>query len=104
METSADNFEKRGRTAAKKAGGTANKMRSDAAPAVRRVAGQAWEGVEQGLNAIDDTARKARDISVKASNSIVAYTKKRPVKALAIAAASGALLHAALKVFTPAGD
>jgi hypothetical protein len=104
MATTSDNIQKRGRAAAKKARGASGKLRSEAAPVVRRVSGQAWEGVEQSLEAIDDKARKARDASVKASKTVVAYTKKKPIRALAIAAASGALLHAALNVFRPSRE
>jgi ElaB/YqjD/DUF883 family membrane-anchored ribosome-binding protein len=104
MATTSDNLQKRGRAATKKARGAAAKVRSDAAPVIKRVSGQAWEGLGQGLEAIDDKARQARDASVKASKSVVAYTKKKPIRALAIAAASGALLHAALNIFRPSRE
>ena len=104
MGTPPDDLQKRGRAGAKKATGTANEGRNDAAPMLMRVSGRAWEGVKQGLDAIDDTAHKAREASVKASKSIVAYTRKKPVKALAIAAASGALLHAAVRMLKPTRD
>jgi ElaB/YqjD/DUF883 family membrane-anchored ribosome-binding protein len=104
METTAGTLQKRGRAAAKKAKRAINKVRNDAVPMLKRMSGHAWQGVEQGLEAIDDTAQQARDVSKKASKSIVAYTRKKPVKALAIAAASGILLHAAVKAFKPARD
>jgi ElaB/YqjD/DUF883 family membrane-anchored ribosome-binding protein len=93
MGTSTDNLQKRGRAAAKKATGAAKEIRSGLAPAIKR-----------GAQTITDKARQVHDLSVNATNSVVAYTKKKPVKALAIAAASGALLHAALKVITPSED
>jgi hypothetical protein len=101
MGTPPDDLQKRGRAGAK---GTPNEVRNDAAPMLARVSGRAWEGVKQGLDAIDDTAQQAREASVKASKSIVAYTRKKPVRALAIAAASGALLHAAVRMFKPTRD
>lgn len=104
MGTSADNLQKRGRVPPNRARKTANTIRGNAAPVIKRAAGQALAGVKQGLDAITDKARQASDVSVNASDSIVAYAKKKPVKALAIAAASGALLHAALKVLTPSRD
>jgi hypothetical protein len=104
MAMTSAKLEKQGRAAAKKAKGAATKMRSEAVPVAKRVAGQAWEGVKGGLEAIDGSARQARDVSVKASKSVVAYTKKKPIRALAIAAASGALLHAAVNVFRPSRD
>ena len=100
MATTADNLQKRGLAATKKARGAASKVRGDAAPLIGRVSGQAWEGVERGLQ----KARRARDASVKASKTVVAYTRKKPIRALAIAAASGALLHAALNVLRPSRE
>ena len=100
MATTSDNLQKRGLAATKKARGAASKVGSESAPLLRRVSGQAWEGVEQGL----EKARRARDASVKASKKVVVYTKKKPIRALAIAAASGALLHAALNVFRPSRE
>jgi len=47
---------------------------------------------------------QAREAASAGSDSIVAYTKANPVKALAIAVASGALLYAAVKAFTPPRD
>jgi ElaB/YqjD/DUF883 family membrane-anchored ribosome-binding protein len=104
MGTSDENLGKQGRAAAKRVKRSANKVRSDAAPVIKRAAGQAMTEAKQGMGAIADKARQARDVSVRTSKSIVAYTRKKPVKALAIAAASGALLHAALNAFTPSDD
>jgi hypothetical protein len=59
---------------------------------------------KQALDAITDMASQARDVASNASESIVAYTKKNPVKALVIAAASGALLYAAIKARSPSRD
>jgi ElaB/YqjD/DUF883 family membrane-anchored ribosome-binding protein len=58
----------------------------------------------QGLDAITEMAGQARDVASSASDSIVTYTKKNPIKALAIAAASGALLYAAIKAMLPSRD
>jgi len=101
MASSSNKLPKRRRTTAKKVKGALSKARDGGAPTIRRASGQAWEGVEQGLGAIDETARRAHEVSRKASKTVVAYTKKKPIKALAIAAASGALLHAALNIFRP---
>ena len=56
---------------------------------------------EQGLDAITDMTSQARDVALNAGDSIVAYTKKNPVKALTIAATAGALLYAAIKALAP---
>jgi ElaB/YqjD/DUF883 family membrane-anchored ribosome-binding protein len=85
-------------------------VRSEAGGAVRRGSRRAQSMGKQGLNSITDMASqrsiadmasKARDVASNASESIVAYTKKNPGKALAIAAASGALLYAAIKALSP---
>lgn len=94
--------------AAKDAGTTlSNKvddLRSDAAPALTKLVGRAQSMGKQGVDNISDMASQARDAASNASDSIVAYTKENPVKALTIAAASGALLYAAIKALTPSRD
>jgi len=79
-------------------------VRSEAGTAVRRSSRQIQSASQQGLRAISEMASQARDAASNASVSIVAYTKKNPVKALAIAAASGALLYAAVKALSPSRD
>jgi hypothetical protein len=59
---------------------------------------------KQGLDAISDAVGQARDVASDASDSIIAYTKKNPATALAIAALSGALLYAAIKALSPSRD
>ena len=56
------------------------------------------------LDTMTEMAGQARDVASNASDSIAAYTKKNPVKALAIAAASGALLYAVIKALSPSPD
>jgi ElaB/YqjD/DUF883 family membrane-anchored ribosome-binding protein len=77
---------------------------SEAGPALSKVAARAQSMGRQGIDAISDMASQARDAASDATDSIVSYTKKNPVKALAIAAASGALLYAAIKALTPQRD
>jgi ElaB/YqjD/DUF883 family membrane-anchored ribosome-binding protein len=79
-------------------------VRSEAGTAVRRGSRRAQSMGKQGLNAITDMASQAHDVVSNASESIVAYTKKNPGKTLAIAAASGALLYAAIKALAPSRD
>jgi hypothetical protein len=50
-----------------------------------------------GISAVGDMASQALDAATDASDSILAYTKKNPAKALAIAAVGGALLFALAK-------
>lgn len=55
------------------------------------------ESTVAGNLAKTSQALAARDMAAGTADSIVSYTKKNPVKALAIAAASGAILYAAIK-------
>jgi ElaB/YqjD/DUF883 family membrane-anchored ribosome-binding protein len=87
--------------AATQAGNTlSNKVedtRSDAGPAIQRVVGRVQSMSRHGVEAVGEMATKVRDAASNTSDSIVAYTKKKPANALAIAAASGALLYAVIK-------
>jgi ElaB/YqjD/DUF883 family membrane-anchored ribosome-binding protein len=79
-------------------------VRSEAGAALNRGQRAVQSATKQGLNAITEMAGQAREVASNASGSIVGYTKKNPVKALAIAAASGALLYAAIKALSPSQD
>lgn len=79
-------------------------VRSDAGTAVKKGARRVQAARQQGLDAISDMAGQARDVASNATDSIVAYTKKNPVKALAIAAASGAVLYTMIKALSPSRD
>ena len=84
MGISAGNHQKRGRAAARRSKGKAQGTRGEAASGIKRAARQA------GKASVRSTTR-----------SIAAYAREKRIKALAIAAASVALLHAAIKVLTP---
>jgi ElaB/YqjD/DUF883 family membrane-anchored ribosome-binding protein len=75
-----------------------------AVPTIRKAAGRAQSTAQQSFDAIGDFAEQARDMAGSATDSIVSYTKNNPVKALAIAAASGAVLYAAIKAFRSYND
>jgi ElaB/YqjD/DUF883 family membrane-anchored ribosome-binding protein len=79
-------------------------VRSQAGTAVRKSSRRVQAAGEQGLNAITEMVSQARDAASNTSDLIVAYTKKNPVKSLAIAAASGALLYAAIKAVSASRD
>lgn len=87
-----------------KQGQTIANLGGDAVPAIRKVTNQALALGKQGIDAVSDAWAQARDTAVDASDSIVAYTKKNPVKALAFAAASGALLYAIIQALTAERD
>jgi ElaB/YqjD/DUF883 family membrane-anchored ribosome-binding protein len=89
MSATADNL-------AQKAQGAAGKA---ADMTIRKVGARAKATANQGFDAIGDIADQARDMAANATDSVVSYTKKNPLTALAIAAASGAVLYAALKTY-----
>jgi len=79
-------------------------LRGEAVPALNKAVSRAQAMGRQSIDAIGDLASQARDAAANASDSVVAYTRRNPVTALAIAAASGALLYAAIKALTPSRD
>jgi ElaB/YqjD/DUF883 family membrane-anchored ribosome-binding protein len=68
-----------------------------AAPLIRKAGDRAQSTMRQGFDAINDFAGQARDAATSATDSVVGYTKANPLKALAIAAASGALIYTAIR-------
>jgi ElaB/YqjD/DUF883 family membrane-anchored ribosome-binding protein len=68
-----------------------------AVSAVRNVSRRTQSTIQQGFDTFSDIADQARDMAANTADSIVSYTKRNPVQALAIAAASGALLYVAIK-------
>ena len=94
------NLSKYGQTIADKV----DDLRGEAAPALKKAVSRAQSMSRQGIDTISDMASQARDAASNASDSLLAYTRKNPVTALAIAVASGALLYAAVKAFTPSRD
>jgi ElaB/YqjD/DUF883 family membrane-anchored ribosome-binding protein len=84
--------------------GKIDELRTEAGPALTQASNRARSTARQGWDSITDTARQARDVTSNAADSIVSYTKKNPAMALAIAAASGALLYAAIKALAPSRD
>jgi ElaB/YqjD/DUF883 family membrane-anchored ribosome-binding protein len=74
-----------------------DEIRSDAAPGLRQTAARVQAMGKQGFDSLSDVAARARDTVSSTSESIISYTKENPVKALAIAAASGALLATVVK-------
>jgi ElaB/YqjD/DUF883 family membrane-anchored ribosome-binding protein len=81
-----------------------NDIPGNVAPALAKAVSRTQAMGKQSIRAVSDMASQVRDATSNASDSIVAYTKKNPVTALAIAAATGALLYAAIKALTPSRD
>jgi ElaB/YqjD/DUF883 family membrane-anchored ribosome-binding protein len=104
MESLVNNLPKQGQALADKAADKANQVLSDAAPILKATANQARSISRQGLDAVTDAVAQARDAASDASDSIIAYTKKNPATALAIAAATGVVLYAAIRIFASRRD
>ncbi|GAC1676079.1 MAG: hypothetical protein NVS9B2_26450 [Steroidobacteraceae bacterium] len=81
-----------------------DELRAGAAPMINKVAGQAQDMARQGVDAGARVARQAGEQATEVSDSVIAFTKENPIKALAIAAASGALLVTLIKALTPSRD
>ena len=94
---SVNKLTKQGQSVAVKASDMAADMRDEAAPILRKASSQVRASAKRRINALGDMASQARNAATDASDSILAYTKKNPAKALAIAAVAGALLFALAK-------
>ena len=104
MDTMANSLPKQGQALADKAADKANQVIGEAAPILKSGVNQARAIGRQGMDAMSDAVAQARDAASDASDSIIAYTKKNPATALAIAAATGVVLYAAIKVFMSRRD
>lgn len=69
-------------------------VRDRAVPLVNRLSAQAETAARRGLDAVRDTSAQVRETALKASDSTVAYIKDEPLKAMLVAAATGAALMA----------
>jgi ElaB/YqjD/DUF883 family membrane-anchored ribosome-binding protein len=57
--------------------------------------------VSQAADAISDAARKARGFAFDTQDSVVTYTREKPVKALMIAATAGAIIVTLIRALSP---
>ncbi len=69
-----------------------DEARGQVAPMLSKVSSQAEAAARRGMDAVRDTSQQLREKAVQASDMTVAYVKDEPVKAMLIAAATGALL------------
>jgi len=69
-----------------------DEARGQVAPMLSKVSSQAEAAARRGMDAVRDTSQQLRERAVQASDMTVAYVKDEPVKAMLIAAATGALL------------
>ena len=86
----------------------AQRATKDAGAAVGKkvdsMVGQAQDTVKQGINTVKDAVQKTRDSVSGSSDALIAYTQENPVKALMIAAVSGAVFWTLLKAIAPSRD
>jgi ElaB/YqjD/DUF883 family membrane-anchored ribosome-binding protein len=78
----------------------AKDIRHEAAPLLNDAAGQVSALTQRGLDAVRSSARQLRDQAELASDSAVSYIKDEPVKAVLIAAATGAALMAMVSLIS----
>lgn len=69
-------------------------VRSQAAPTINRLASQAEDAARRGMAAVKESTQQLREKAVQATDSTVTYIKDDPIKAMLIAAATGAALMA----------
>lgn len=77
---------------------TVDSVRDQAAPLISRLSTQAEVAARRGVEAVRDTSAQLRDKAQQASDTTVSYIKDEPVKAMLIAAATGAALMALISL------
>lgn len=77
---------------------TVQNLRNQAAPILNRATESANAYMHQGLDAVHEGSNKVRAQARLVSTSTVNYIKEEPVKAILIAAATGAVLTALLQI------
>jgi ElaB/YqjD/DUF883 family membrane-anchored ribosome-binding protein len=81
-----------------------DEVRHQAAPMLSKVTSQAEAAARRGIDAVRDTSQQLRDKAVHVSDTTVAYVKDEPIKAMLIAAATGALLMGLISMMARSRD
>jgi ElaB/YqjD/DUF883 family membrane-anchored ribosome-binding protein len=104
QETSADSAVKTGQHLGNEALDTladkAQELKDEAKPVLNRVAAKAEELARRSADAMRDRSADIRDRAVRMSDSTVGYIKDEPLKAILIAAATGAALMALVSLLS----
>lgn len=82
---------------------TVEEMRTQAGPAISRIANDADELRRRGVDVIRGASSQVRDGALRATDKSVAFIRDEPVKAVLIAAAVGAVTMALISVIGRAG-
>ncbi len=83
---------------------TVQNIHSQTTPALNRAGEQANAVVQRGIDAVRDSSALLRDKAQHASESTVSYIKHEPVKAMLIAAATGATLMVLITLMSRSRD
>ena len=75
-------------------------VRDRAVPVIDRLAGQAEVAARRSADAVRETSAQLREKATRVSDSTVGYIKDEPVKAMLIAAATGAALMALMSMLS----
>ena len=75
-------------------------LRQQAAPLLNRGAEQAGALAQRSVDAVRDSTQQLRDKALRVSDSTINYVKEEPVKAMLIAAATGAALMALVNLMS----
>ncbi len=84
--------------------GSVQGMRQQATPLLNRASDEAEALVQHGADALRETAKQLRHKARHASETTVSYIKHEPVKAMLIAAATGAALMALISLMHRSRD
>lgn len=84
--------------------GSVEDMRQQAAPLLNRATEQVNTLAQHGMDTLRDTSQQLREQALRVTDSTVGYVKEEPVKAMLIAAATGAALMALLSLMTRSRD
>jgi len=69
-------------------------VRSQAGPLLNRISSQAEQAARRSADAVRETSAQLRERAMQATDNTVGYIKDEPLKAVLIAAATGAVLMA----------
>ena len=77
-----------------------HELRDQVAPLLNRTTEQIGALAQRGANTVRESTQQLRDRALRATDGTVDYVKHEPVKAMLIAAATGAALMALLSLIT----
>ncbi len=80
--------------------GSVQGIRNQAGPLLANVTGQANQLLQSGKDAVRTASHQVTDAALNARDGAVSYVKEEPVKALLIAAATGAALMALVSMMS----